>query len=167
MGKSSPKTLLKSCEKQSKGTPIYRPPKSRRWVPNQQSGLLAVDRPVDRPTVRFLTVESAVDRCLANGPAVDRPVDQAISREQRHSDGRPALGRARLCTSVDRYGRPTSDSVDRPVDRAIFREQKLSGGQPRGQPAQPVHVLCTLVDRPVDRPLSRSTVRATGRRPEK
>ena len=107
--KTSLKTLLKNCWKQSKGIPIYRPPKTNRWGLNQQSGLLAVDRSVDRLTVRFLTVEPAVDwpvdRCLANSPAIDRPVDLAISREQRLSGdrpcGRPVFGCARLCTSVN------------------------------------------------------------------
>ena len=92
MGKTSLKTLLKSCRKQSKGSPFYRLLKCDHWRPTQQTGLLSVDRPIDRPTVRFLTVVPAVnrpiDRCLANDPAVDRPVNRAISREQRLSGGR-------------------------------------------------------------------------------
>ena len=36
---------------------------------------LSVDRPVDRPTIRFLTVE----------PAVDRPVDRGLDAESRLS----------------------------------------------------------------------------------
>ena len=85
---------------------------------NSAVGLLAADRPIVRPTVRFLTVVLAVDRSvdhkLANDPAVDRPVDWAIFREQRLSGGRPALGCARLCTSVDR-------PVDRPLARSTVR----------------------------------------------
>ena len=54
------------------------PSKTSRWGPNQQSGLLAVDRPM----VRFLTIMPAVDLCLANDPAVDRPVDRAISESR-------------------------------------------------------------------------------------
>ena len=107
------KTHLKSCRKQPKRSPFYRLQKCGRWRPTQQSRLLAVDRPVDRPTVKFLTVVPAVDRpidrCLANDLAVDRPVDPAISREQRLSGGRPCgrpdLGRACLC--VDRLVRWT------------------------------------------------------------
>ena len=81
---------------------------------------LSVDRPVDRPTVRILTVE----------PAVDRPVDRGTGAESRSSlrstgsvdrpSSRPGVHV--LCMSVDRLGRLTSSSVDRSGRPAEARE---------------------------------------------
>ena len=131
--KINPKTLLKSCEKQSKGTPIYRLPKYGRWRPTQQEILLSVDRPVDRPTVRFLTVVPVVDwpvnRDLNIESSSSPPIDRGHFQRAELSGGRsgrstgPPAYRAcaRSCTSVDRTGRPTSTSVDRPVDRQKAR----------------------------------------------
>ena len=116
------------------GTPLYRHPKTSHWGPNQQLMLLSVDRPVDRPTVKFLTVE----------PAVDRPVDRGTGTESRalcrstgafqraealcsrpsRSTGPPAV---LACTSVDRPGRPTSSSVDRSGRPAEARTDTLKG----------------------------------------
>ena len=56
MKKASFETLQKSYRKQFKGTPFYRLPKTNRCRPTQQLMLLSVDRPVYRPTVKFLTV---------------------------------------------------------------------------------------------------------------
>ena len=90
MGKTSLKTHLKSCVKQPKTAPIHRPPKTSRWGPTQQEILLLVDRPVDRPTVRFLTAV----------PPVDRPVDWA------KPIGRPALPKRWVVTVSRQPGRP-------------------------------------------------------------
>ena len=49
VGKTGLKTLQKSCGKQPPNGPFYRPPKTSRWGLTE----LAVDRPVDRPTVIF------------------------------------------------------------------------------------------------------------------
>ena len=108
--------------------------KTSRCRPSQQSGLLAVDRSVDRPTVRFLTV----------GPAVDRSVDRGLDTESRSSlpVNRP-VGRGQIQRAELSGGRP---------------------GRSTGPPAkQGVHVLCTSVDHPVDRPIARLTVQSTGR----
>ena len=99
------KTHLKSCRKQYKGTPIYRLPKTSRWGSNQQSGLLKVYRPVDRPTVRFLTVvQRSTDRSTVAWQMTQLSTARSTGpfRESRGSLGPPALGCARLCTSVDR-----------------------------------------------------------------
>jgi len=79
------------------GSPFYRLHKTSRWRPNQQPGLLSVDRPVDRPTVKFLTV----------GPAVDRVLDtesRALYRSTARSTG--AISREQNSLAVDRVGRP-------------------------------------------------------------
>ena len=103
---------------------------------------LPVDRPVDRSTVIFLTVEPTVDRpgrpilvtesralCRLIDP-VDRGHFQRAELSGRSTDpvDRPTSSswRARLCTSVDRPGRPTTATVDwsgRPADSqySLFR----------------------------------------------
>jgi len=55
-GKNWLENPLKILIKQAKGAPFYRLPKTSRWRPTQQEILLSVDRLVDRPTVKFLTV---------------------------------------------------------------------------------------------------------------
>ena len=123
VGKTGSKSLPKSCLKHSPNGPIYRARKTSRWSP----GGLSVNRPVDRPTIIFQTVEPSVDR------SVDRARIQSASLSVRSTTrsteafpesralwtvdrlGRPALQpdwRARLCTLVDRVGRPTPSSVD-------------------------------------------------------
>jgi len=56
VGKTGTKTILKSYTKKPKTISIYRFPKTSRWGPTQQEILLSVDRPVDQPTVIFLTI---------------------------------------------------------------------------------------------------------------
>jgi len=56
MEKISLKSHLKSCLKWPKIASLYRPPKSSRWGPTQQEILLSVNRSVDWPTVKFMTV---------------------------------------------------------------------------------------------------------------
>ena len=56
MGKTGSKTSPKSCVKLAKRTLFYRVQKYSRWGTEQAQNGLSVDRPVDRPTVRFLTV---------------------------------------------------------------------------------------------------------------
>ena len=93
------KTHLKSCRKQSKGTQIYRLSKYGRWRSTQQDSLPSVDYPVDRPTVKFLTVVPTVDRPVDRGLKtesrsslpVDRPVDRGLFQRAELSGGRPAL----------------------------------------------------------------------------
>ena len=86
---------------------------------------LPVDRPVDRPTVTFLTVEPlGRSRLVTESRALCRstdPVDRGHFQRAELSgrstvpvDRPPAkCWRARLCTSVDRTGRPTTAAVDR------------------------------------------------------
>ena len=83
-----------------------------------------VNRPVDRSTVTFLTVEPTVNR------PVDRPPPESGVLSVGRPRGRPAEWLAFVHvprTSVDRAGRSTTGSVDRsvrpPVDLAeIFRD---------------------------------------------
>ena len=93
--------------------------KTSRW---SQDGL-SVDRPVDRPTVRNLTVVPAVDRGLDTESRLSvrstGPVDQGFpeSRSSLAVDrvGRPALQYCLACTtssSVDRSGRPAEARTD-------------------------------------------------------
>ena len=125
------KTLQKSFPKQPLNAPFYRVWKTSRWG---LTGL-SVDRPADRPTVIFQTVCAIgrpVGRPIQDTESkslcpVDRSVGRGLSREQSSLDGRPgpfqraelsgrstgSVGRpscqnwrARLCTSVDRVGRP-------------------------------------------------------------
>ena len=113
------------------GTPIYRLTKTSRWGPNQQSALLSVDRPVDRPTVGFPTVEPPVDRSLdtesRHSLPVDRPVDRGLFQRAELSSGRPGWSTSPpakqavhvLCTSVDR-------PVDQQKAKTVFfRDQKF------------------------------------------
>ena len=134
--KNQLKTHFKSCVKQPKTTPIYRPQKTSRYRPNQQLMLLPVDLlSVDQPTVKFLIVV----------PPVDRPID------------RGRIQRAELS------GRLTARSIGA-RSRELCSLDGRSPGRPAHQPIG-VNVLCTSVDRPVDRLLARLTVRLTGRRP--
>ena len=79
---------------------------------------LSVDRPVDQPTVRFLTVEPSVDRgqdteSTALCP-VDRSVDRGLSREQSSLDGRPGRSAGPPArTGVHVCARRSTGSVDR------------------------------------------------------
>ena len=105
VGKTSSRTTKNSCRKQPPNVPIYRVWKTSRWG---LSGL-SVDRPVDRPTVIFLTVV----------PSVDRSVDRTSGTESRLSAGRPsrsteAFQRAKLS------GRSTVP-VDRPSSQTCAR----------------------------------------------
>ena len=61
MEKTGSKTSPKSYLKLAKRTPFYRVQKISRWGPEEAQNDLSVDRPVDRPTVRFLTVGQSVD----------------------------------------------------------------------------------------------------------
>ena len=99
---------------------------------------LSVDRPVDRPTVRILTVVPAVDRPVDRGLDTESrlsvrstgPVDRGFpeSRSSLRSTGsvdRPSSQNwhARLCTLVDRVGRPTPSPIDRQKpDRTLYRD---------------------------------------------
>ena len=67
MGKTGFETLFKSCVKQTKTAPFYRVQKYSRWGQTCSQDDLSVDRPVDRPTVIFLTVVPPVDRAKPVG----------------------------------------------------------------------------------------------------
>ena len=113
VGKTGAKPLEKSYRKQ--------PPNSQfieieKLAVGSQIGL-SVDRPVDRPTVRFLTVV----------PAVYRPVDRSLDTESRLS--------VRSTGPVD-WGFPESRALWRSTD-PVDRPSSQAG----------VHVLCTSVDR--------------------
>ena len=100
---------------------------------------LSVDRPVDRPTVIFQTVEPSVGRSIDRGQdteskslcPVDRLVARGLSREQSSLDGRPGRSTGppartgvhvcarrstvtvgRLQAAVDRPGRPAEASTE-------------------------------------------------------
>ena len=73
------KTHFKSCLKQPKTAPIYRPKKYSRWGPTHQKTLLSVDRQGSDPLGK--AIDRPVDRKLGYDLAVDRLVDRAIYRE--------------------------------------------------------------------------------------
>ena len=120
--------LLKNLVKQLKRGQIYYPSKSSRWQQAKGIFALPVDRAVDRPTVKFMTVEPT-----------GRPLGRlGLDPESNGSlAGRP-------------HGRPKLDTESRALCRstgAFSREQRLTGGRPirsTGQPAwlraRPVHV---------------------------
>jgi len=66
MKKAGSKTFPKSYRKLAKRTPFYRVQKYSCWGPEQAQNGLSVDRPVDQPTVKFLTIGAV-------GPPPDRP----------------------------------------------------------------------------------------------
>ena len=121
------KTHLKSCRRQFKGNPIYKPPKSSHWGPNQQLTLLSVDRRSTANGQIFDRWEKrSTERSTENWALTYRSTARsigAIYREQElsggRSCGRPALGCAR--------GRPTSGSVDRSVDRQTDWSANVKG----------------------------------------
>ena len=131
--KTSPKILLKSCIKQSKKDPIYRPLK-KLAVTVQSAALATVGRPPGRPANGQKTDRWASGRprpgtesrslCRSTGP-VDRGFPE--SRSSLRSTGsvdRPSSQNwcARLCTSVDR---PTPSSVDRSGRAAEARPEHI------------------------------------------
>ena len=139
VGKISPKTLFKSCRKQSKGTPIYRHPKSSRWGPKQQLTLLTVDRSVDRQRSDF--------RPLSHRRPASRPGPGY--REQKLSVGRPP-GRPGPDLESRTLWRSTG-SIDRPSSQTrpcMF----VHVGRPPDQPTS------VLVDHAVDQPKARIQV---------
>jgi len=79
MGKTRSKTSLKSFLKLAKRTPFYRVQKYGLWGPEQAQNGLSVDRPIDRLTVRFLTIE-AVDRPGGRAPQGNLPVGRPPNR---------------------------------------------------------------------------------------
>ena len=107
----------------------------------------SVDRAVDRPTVKFITIEPT-------GRPLSRP---SLDPESNGSLAGRSLGRPELDTESRALCRSTGRST-----RAFSREQKLSGSRPTrstGPPAWLGVCLCTSVDRigrptsaPVDRP---------------
>ena len=123
------KTHFKSCSKQPKTAPIYRPQKYSRWGPTQQETLLSVNRPVDRQRSDFRPLGKAVDRSVDQKLGYDlafyRPVDRShLQREE-------ALWRSTVrstgpwpCTFVH-VSRLTSGSVDRAVDQQKARNRFL------------------------------------------
>ena len=114
--KTSPKTSSKSYLKQPPKAPIYR---ARKLAVGSQNDL-SVDRPVDRPTVRFLTVEPAVDR-----PGRPRPGyrKQALCPVDRPDRPLPGTENRVLCRSTGAFQRAealwrSTDPVDRPSSQA-------------------------------------------------
>ena len=84
--------------------------KTSRW---SQVGL-SVDRPIDRLTVRNLTVVPAVDRPVDRGLDTESrlsvrstgPVDRGLSREQSSLDGRPGRSTGPPARTGVHVGRP-------------------------------------------------------------
>ena len=125
VGKTGSKSTRNFREKQCPNPQIYRARKTSRWGLTE----LSVDRPVDRPTIIFQTVEPSVDR------SVDRGQIQRASLSVRSTArstgafldsralwtvdrvGRPATCQVKACTSVHvgRPGRSTGYSQDRTV----------------------------------------------------
>ena len=100
---------------------------------------LSVNRPIDRPTVRILTVEPAIDRpvdrgtgtesralCRSTGP-VDRGFLESFCSLAVDRVGRPALQPNWRARSVH-VGRPTPGSVDRSGRPAEASESAPRGG---------------------------------------
>ena len=152
------------------GSPFYRLHKISHCRPDQQSALLAVDRPIDWPMVKFLTVEPAIDRPGRPWPGTEiralcrltDPVDRGFpeSRSSLAVD-RPSSQswRARLCTSVDRLGRPTCTERARQSGWRAGRPTRST--DPVDRRAQNVHA--SLAGGPVDRPESKAPVDRPGR----
>ena len=116
MGKTGSKILFKSYVKKPKTAPFYRVQKYSRCGQICRPDDLSVDRPVDRPTVIFLTVGAAGRPPSrphpGHGLLVDRPVD------------RDKIQRAKLS------GRSTTRSTG-----ARSREWTLWISRPPGRPA--------------------------------
>ena len=81
--------LLKSAQEMG----IYNPfSKTSRWQSEKARFALPVNRPVDRPTVIFLTVVPPVDPPVDRAkPSVDRPVDRPAPESWVLLVGRPAF----------------------------------------------------------------------------
>ena len=118
VGKTGSKPTKKSSLKQPPKAPFYRARKTSRWGLTE----LSVDRPVDRPTVIFQTVEPSVDRSVDRGQdteskslcPVDRSVDRGLSREQSSLDGRPGRSTGPPArTGMHVCARRSTGSVDR------------------------------------------------------
>ena len=110
-------------------------PKYSRWDPDQAQNGLSVDRRVDRPTVRFLTigdVSRPTCRLTKGRLPIGRPPGRLRPEPESLLSGR-SIGRS---TGADPESK-LSGSVDRPVDR------------PSSQG------LCTLLCTPVDRSIGR------------
>ena len=121
--------LKKLVENQLKWGVFIAPTKFCPLAAGKGWNALPVDRAVDQPTIIFLTVEPTgrparstetgyreqsslpVDQHGRPGPFPDsRALGQSIDPVDRPTS---SSWRARLCTSVDRTGRPTSTTVDR------------------------------------------------------
>ena len=98
--------------------------------------------PVDRQRSKIRPLEprstGPVDRCLEQRAELSAgrptrstdPVDRGFSESRAlWTVDRPSsqTWRARLCTSVDRLGRPTPSAVDRPGRQAAARTGLISG----------------------------------------
>ena len=101
------KTHLKSCGKQPKIAPIYRPKKYSRCRAYQLLMLLSVDRPVDLPTVKFLTVATCQSTARSTVPRFRPPVDRPVDRGQIRSTGLLASWPCTFCAH-----RSTTQSTD-------------------------------------------------------
>ena len=126
-----------------------------------------------------MTIEPPVDRKLKiESIALYRSIGQltgAISGEQSSLAvdrvGRtaylPGL-RARLCTSVDRIGRPPESLCSlkkAPVDRPVYQQRVLlsvsSSGRPRGRPAREPLLSGSSLGRPGGRPVGSTVINLT------
>ena len=135
MRKTRLETYLKSCLTQPKTTPLYRPPNSSPWGPTQQEILLSVDRPVDRPTVKFMTVAA----CRSTAWSIDLrlwPIGRSPGRS------RPDPESKALSTIDQSVDRPSSQNwqctflhIGRPPGRAtLVRSTGRSTARRPGQP---------------------------------
>ena len=134
MGKTGSKTFPKSCIKLAKTAPFYRAKKIA--VEANPQARWHAGRPVDQPTVIFMTVGTAGRPHDRPHPGLDLSVGWSVDwgkiqraelsgRSTVQSTGPQAKARARFCAHRSTARRQTSSSVDRSVDRQKARSENF------------------------------------------